>query len=190
MENICLKNLQALCTIIALIAGAGFFGWKLVAGWLIANLDISIEATRQAKNKSEDWLAIKLLLKKGNVDAIHLNHVFLRICDTKSKQLGEWITFSDFSKIQTTDKEYGWIIETTKPRKYAIAPGETFQFGKIVTVPFEEALILEAAVFGKRFLWLNGGPQWRTSLPSLPIDDRKIFDDKSTETNESVYQIK
>ena len=74
MESV-LKNTETVLTIIALTSAAGFFIWKLIAGWLILNLEVFIELQRQRKSDDNDFLAIKLKLQKGNTDALWLEDI-------------------------------------------------------------------------------------------------------------------
>lgn len=164
--------MQAIFTISAIIATAGFFIWKIIAGWLIINLEISLEATRQIKNNDDDWLSIKLLLKKGSTDGLWLKDIAVRICDLERNQINEIIEFEEIHALKIENEKVKWGSSAFKKRKYTIAPEEIFQFGRIVTVPAEKPLIMEAAVFGRRTFWRKGF-QWRASVASLPIENRK-----------------
>lgn len=57
--------------IIGLVAAGCYFMWKVIAGWLVVNLEIAIETERQEETEEFDLLAFKILFKKGEVQ-IHL----------------------------------------------------------------------------------------------------------------------
>lgn len=166
-----IKDWESLLTVLALVSGALFFGWKIIAGWLIANLDVAIEVQRQAKNEKEDWLAVKILLKKGNMDSMWLKQIVIKIYDPDDKKKIDRYYIKEFERLENIEE-----IENTKQNKkqrhFAISPGETFQFGKIITVDLEKPFIIEVALTGKRPFW-KGFAQWRSTTASLPIVERK-----------------
>lgn len=167
-----LKDFQALFTGLAIIATAGFFGWKIIAGWLIVNLEIAIETSRQFKDETNDWLGINLLLKKGNTDALWLKDIAVKIYAYDGKPVNQIIRFEEFHSLTISDKKIDWDTPSKDKRNYTIAPGEIFRFGKIEAVPSGIPLIIEAAVFGKRAFWPKGF-QWRASCTSLPVKKEK-----------------
>lgn len=158
-----------LFTILAIIAAAGFFGWKIIAGWLIVNLEIVIETERKPKDTTHDWLGINLLLKKGSTDGLWLKDVALKIDSFNGERVNEVIRFEEFHSIRIINQKLSWEKQNDDPRKFTIAPGETFRFGRVEIVPFDKPLIIEAAVFGKRAFWPKGF-QWRASCFSLTCD--------------------
>lgn len=171
MENT-LINLERIATIGAFVSAAGFFIWKIMAGWLIANLEIAIETERQAKDETTDWLSIKILLKKGNTDALWLKDISVKVSDIKRNEGAQIIQFHEFKSLSVINGEINWDNVNEHIRKYAIAPGEIFQFGCVLEVSNNVPLIVEAAVFGNRRFWRRGF-QWRASTASLPVKKSK-----------------
>ena len=163
-----INYLETIFKISAIIAAAGFFGWKIIAGWLIINLEISIETTRQSKDEVHDWLAIDLLLKKGNTDGLWLKDVVVRIYNKGGKPVNQVIRIEDFMSVAVKHKQIDWDAKNKDIRKYTLAPGEVFQYGRVVEVPTNTPLIIEAAVLGRRTLWYKDF-QWRATAASLPI---------------------
>lgn len=172
MKSLDVKEMEEWATTIGIIATGLFFGWRLIAGWLIANLEVSVEASRQAKNSTIDWLVVKLILKKGNIDSIWLKDISVKIYGAEDKQLLEIINLDEFYRLTITNGSIDWKTKNPKITKFAIAPDETFHFSRIITVPFDRPIILEAGVFGTR-IWWRGGAQWRASVASLPIEKRE-----------------
>lgn len=164
-----LKDWESVLTISAIVSAAGFFGWKIIAGWLIVNLEVAIETTRQSIDKDNDWLAITLLLKKGNTDALWLKDIVVRIYDNKGEQWEDDIRFHEYNSLPVVNGKITRSKKNQSPRKYTIAPEEIFRYARVVKVPGgNEPLTIEAAVFGKRAFWPKGF-QWRSSAVSLPV---------------------
>lgn len=165
----CIEHLESLLTVLALASGGLFFGWKLIAGWLIANLDVIIEVERQKKDDEQDWLSIKILLKKGNIDAIWLKKILIKVYIPNDKNKIEKYYINEIERLIDIEG----IENTNKPKKYfAISPGETFQFGKIITIDKENPVMIEVVVLGKRPFW-KGYAQWRSTAASLPLVECK-----------------
>jgi len=68
--------------IATLLAAGGallFFGYKVIAGWLLLNLSVSLTIEREPVEGGDDHLLVKILLDKGKVDAARLLSGELRI---------------------------------------------------------------------------------------------------------------
>ena len=196
MFEINLNQLEHLLTSIALFFGGLFFLWKLLTGWLVANLDVIIELERQKKDNQKDWLKVSIFLKKGSTDSIWLKEIAFKVCYLKieDKSAPEDVVYLDdfrrrkkhpegqervvrgvnkkeikVDKIIDWDKvEFEKPSEFSKESEFSISPGETFQYGKIIEVEKNQPLIIEVCVFGSRLFW-HGGAQWRSTAASLPL---------------------
>lgn len=159
---------EKLFTVLAIVATAGFFGWKIFAGWLIINLEIDIQLTRQSKGESKDWLSIVLLLKKGPTDGLWLKDIVVRIYNNDKQLLQEINDIQEYNNIAITNYKFDWNNPPKKKRKYTIAPNEVFRYGLIKEIDAGTPIIVEGAVYGKRPFWRKGF-QWRASVTSLPV---------------------
>lgn len=162
-----------LFTTLGIIATAGFFGWKIFAGWLIINLEIDIECQRQTKNEIEgkDWLSILLVLKKGATDGLWLKDIAVRMYDSNKQLIEEIKDIQEYNDIAINHDKLDWNNPPKKKRKYTIAPNEVFRYGIIREVEAGSPVIIEAAVYGKRPFWRKGF-QWRASVISLPVANK------------------
>lgn len=142
-----------------------------LAGWLIANLGVSLDTARQKSNADFDWLSIKLLLKKGNVDSIWLKDISIEVYDFETGNEIKTLSVTEFHAFNKINNKIDWKGKRPKEKLYAISPSETFQFGNIVKVPSGNPVMVEARVLGTRIGWA-GGAQWRASVASLPVDDK------------------
>jgi hypothetical protein len=172
MVDYFLRAPEKLFTILAIIATAGFFGWKIFAGWLIINLEIDIQLARQTKDDTEyDWLSIVLLLKKGPTDGLWLRDIVVRIYDSNKQLLQEIKDIQEYNSVAITNNKIDYIKPPKNKRKYTIAPNEVFRYGIIREIKAEMPVIVEGAVYGKRPFWKKGF-QWRASVISLPVNKK------------------
>ncbi len=163
-----MNHLQTLLTIIATASAAGFFIWKIFAGWLVVNLEISIETERQTQSDTEDLLGFKIQLKKGSTDTLKIKDIRARVCEQIDGDALHELTFPEIEKLNTNEMH---IISWKKPfagRKITLSPGESFHLGRFVRIPVGIPVIIEAAVHGTRTAW-GFGFQWRASIASLPV---------------------
>ncbi|MBL7763895.1 MAG: hypothetical protein JNL23_10760 [Chitinophagaceae bacterium] len=160
-----------LFTTLAIIAAAGFFGWKIFAGWLIINLELDIQPVRQTKNETEDWLSILLILKKGPTDGLWLKDVVVRIYDSNKQLLEEIKDIQEYYNVAITNNKLDWSKQPKNKRKYTIAPNEIFRYGIVREIKAGSPVIIEGAVYGKRPFWQKGF-QWRASVISLPVSKK------------------
>ena len=152
-----------LFNIIAIACAGLYFLWKTLTGWFIANLDLEIQAERQSKDGGADYLAVTLILKKGNVDAIWLEDLSFRISNHNTKVVLITEHLDEFRSLEKNGKHIHW---SPASREFAISPGETFRFCKIVEIPASAPILIEAAMAGRRWLWHF---QWRSSTASLGL---------------------
>jgi hypothetical protein len=163
----CISNWESAATIAAIVSTAGFFAWKVIAGWLIINLEIDLLIKRQLKPNGKDWLSIDLVLRKGATDGLWLKDIVVRIYDDKKGLINELKDIQEYKNLAVVENKLNWNIPPSKKRKYTIAPGEVFRYGAIEEVDADKPLIIEGAVYGKRPFWRKGF-QWRASVTSLP----------------------
>lgn len=169
------NNHAGLFTTLGIIATAGFFGWKIFAGWLIINLEIDIECKRQTNNETEgkDWLSILLVLKKGATDGLWLKDIAVRMYGSNKQLIEEIKDIQEYNDVTIKDDKLDWDNPPEKKRKYTIAPNEVFRYGILREVEAGSPLIIEGAVYGRRPFWRKGF-QWRASVISMPVDKNKI----------------
>lgn len=60
-----IEKIELWLKVAGILAAALFFLWKLFTGWLIINLQVSLDLKRQRYDERNDILAIHLNLKKG-----------------------------------------------------------------------------------------------------------------------------
>lgn len=159
---------EHVATIAAIVGGGGLFIWKIATGWLIANFDVSIDLQRQSKDNQTDYLKVEIHLNKGSIDSIVLTEVSFRVFDIEYKAISEPEKIEEIQRRELTGEGSidwdGSLSETS----FSISTDETFKYTRIVTVPVEKPVIVEACVRGRRLFWRKA--QWRTSAAALPVD--------------------
>jgi hypothetical protein len=160
-------------TIIAAFSASVFFIWQIVAGWLVINLEVSILTERKTKNADEDWLAFKLLLKKGKTDTLQIKHIEARIRtqDGSIVPKGSFV-FDEIRRLGADDKDIKWDKLDKDGKNISLSPEESFHLGRYAIVNSGQPLIVEMVLHGTRRFWRRGF-QWRSSIVSLPIDKNK-----------------
>lgn len=51
-------SLKDIFQVIGVLAVGMFFGYRLLTGWMSANMDVAIETSRVHLSNEEDWLAV------------------------------------------------------------------------------------------------------------------------------------
>jgi len=162
-------ELKDILTIIAAFSASVFFIWQIVAGWLVVNVEISILTERQTINDTEDWLAFKLILKKGKTDTLQIKDIKARVTKKDGEIIqGGLFTFDEIHKLSAVDNKINWDKLNEDGRNISLSPDESFHLGRFLKVPVGEPLIVEMALHGTRTMW-GRGFQWRASVVSLPV---------------------
>lgn len=166
-----LDKVETALKIVALVAAAAFFLWKLFTGWLIVNLALQVTEIRQVKNERVDFLAISILLDKGTTDSVWLKHVSVRVTPEGQSPLPP-ISLTGYRRLNTVGDKLDWSAEDTTQDKWAVSPGEKLQLGAWCEVPTGIPARIEVAVLGTRPFWTPGF-QWRATTVSLPRPTEK-----------------
>jgi len=171
---------------LALFAAGVFFAWKLLTGWLIANLGVEIDTQRQMLDGSRDYLAVTVRLKKGATDTVWLTDVSLRVA-AQPLSIGEQVAleafeprearsedqiihFPELKLLAVQDGQIDWSKADSEGKKLTLSPGESFQLARAFSVPSRIPISVEVAVRGDRTFW-PAGFQWHASAIALPVPD-------------------
>jgi hypothetical protein len=164
-----LNDIESLSKVIALIAAALFFCWKLFTGWLIVNMQISIEASRQEYEAKCDLVTVRVKLDKGMTDTLWLRDASVRICSIDETGEAREILSKRFelNRLKIDSEKLVWEPALDE-KKLTLSPGESLHFGWPFKVTAGGPLVIEAAVYGNRTFWRRGF-QWRASLGCPPV---------------------
>ncbi|MEO6734428.1 MAG: hypothetical protein ABIN01_24620 [Ferruginibacter sp.] len=162
------EDFKTLFTIIASASAALFFIWKIVAGWLVVNVQISIEVERQSDTKENDLLSFKLIFIKGNTDTLQIKDVKARVRKENESDIIKGFIFPEIHKLSFDGILINFDSPNADGKNISLSPGESFHVGRFVTIPAGECVIVEAALHGSRTMW-GKGFQWRASIASLPV---------------------
>jgi len=164
-----MEEVKNVLTIIAAFSAAVFFIWQIVAGWLVVNVEVSIVTERQTKSNEEDWLAFKLVFKKGKTDTLQIKDIKARVITQDGSVVpGGLFSFDEIHKLSATNNIVDWSKLNEDARNISLSPEESFHLGRFLKVPVDEPLIIEMVLHGTRTMW-GRGFQWRASAVSLPV---------------------
>jgi hypothetical protein len=181
----------------AYIAAVVFFGYKVLAGYFLIDLGISVDCERKRKPGSEnkDYLGISVALKKGERAGLVLHDAQVRVTSCTSPQVLGPYPLTTIWRASRTDRVPDLEV-TTKlcPQKgpppeilraridwtcipgdapcLNLPPGDESKLAAFVEVDRDIPYIVEVVVLGRvMFLWFAGERfgQWRASKVSLPI---------------------
>ncbi len=164
----CIAKIETWLKVLGIAAAAGFFLWKLFTGWLIINLQVSLDLQRQRYDEKNDILAIQVNLKKGATDTLWIQDVSVRVTPHGTASLPTVIEFSELTQLAVGDKKLNWAASHPEGKKITLSPDESVQLARTALVPKGTSALVEAAVFGDRTFWSQGF-QWRASAVSLPV---------------------
>lgn len=181
----------------AVLGAAGFFAYKIVAGWFIINMTVGLRLQRvpvavpgadgQDLSPVTDHLAIVVTLEKGTTDSVHLRDIQVRVSDLVDgvARAPRLVPLTGFTRLRENMCAGTALWEEVPParpwsflnpqRTIAISPGEKTEFACCTPVGHASAVLVEAVVLGERPLsvfWNGFFSQWRVSAVSLPPENK------------------
>lgn len=164
----CIAKIETWLKVLGIAAAAGFFLWKLFTGWLIINLQVSLDLQLRVTKKNH-ILAIQVNLKKGATDTLWIRDVSVRVTPHGTASLPTVIEFSELTQLAVGDKKLNWAASHPEGKKITLSPDESVQFCGYPRWSQKVRLHLwTPLVFGDRTFWSQGF-QWRASAVSLPV---------------------
>jgi hypothetical protein len=146
------KQLSELAQALALVAAAGFFGWKLFTGYQVCNLSLQLSLARISKYSGRDRLITNIKLSKGDRASLLLKRVHVVV-----KVDGSVVSDEVLTSPQVPDKT----------RMIRLTPGESTQFSHICEIGTDDVCNVEISVDGKSS-WFTTG-HWKASAHSVPL---------------------
>jgi len=159
---------------LAIVLAFEFFVYKLLTGWLISNLNIKIETTREVLDGASDHLAIKLTLTKGSIDSLWLESINVRISKLTPEnepniELKRPRVVGYLKRTLANDD----LWESPSVDKYTLSIGEEACFSAYTEIDTGIVLTVEVLVLGTRLFYgiesrAKKSIQWRSSVIVLP----------------------
>jgi hypothetical protein len=166
-----LNDIKTVVEIIAFVAAAAFFIYKLVDGWGLVNLSIELTANRKAGAES-DVVAVLLKLIKGDSGSLKLQTVELMCKPTDGPAevarilLNYPLKLRTSTRLEDEETRVHWDTFDEKRPLIHLPPGESAQYSHMFTIPHGTPCSVEAIVIGKRPISTRRG-QWRASVAVL-----------------------
>ena len=164
-------------TVVPGMIAFNFFMYKLLAGWLLVNMTVKVEGTRQAVSGDlqTDHLSLKVTLNKGSIDSVWIDKIEIRLREMRNGTSADFFVVPlNIEKLGDTDLDY-WA--GTKSDFYTISSGEEACFAAYTTVPANVVVSAELLVLGTRLFYgiessLDKRIQWRSSAVILPCKSK------------------
>ena len=152
-------------------AAGGFFIYKMFSGYLIANLNLSVNCERKASSKADvDLLVVTALVKKGDRGAVTLHDAEARI-STPAPNEAALKKLSSITRLSFKRSDTKFEIEEKQSKTSPLlnlSPGEETMFSTVFEVISREPCTIEVTILGG-WRWQAGTAyQWRASQVSLP----------------------
>ena len=160
---------------LAFLGATLFFGFKLLSGFFVHNLSVSLKCQRcLIPDSDNDVLVVTAELAKGDISALTLHDIQARV---SYGDYSESISFHGFLRCSFTTQDVGSTSRKVAKIEHLsdsapllnLAPGEEACFSCSVEVPTNKTVTVELTVLGKRAYVGKGVGQWRSSTVIPPI---------------------
>lgn len=154
--------------IAAIGAAAIFFVYKILGGWLLVNVAVTVELDRQPDpiNDKKDYIAVTLKIEKKNAGSVVLDSVRARFLDLKNKKEIGIISLEGVRKLEYTQKPDEWLSHREN-LKQRLTPGTTTQLSGIIAVPRNIPILVDVSLVSRRD-FSSSKNQIRATEISLP----------------------
>jgi hypothetical protein len=140
----------------AFLSAAGFFMWKWISGYLVANLTVLPEIYRRRLDVDTDILVTTIHMKKGDRESLLLRKVQVSVT-------------CDGCPLVSTELKSPYVNE--KERMIRLSPNEDAQFDHVARVPARAMCDVEILVTGTSGFISRGSfakGTWKVHKVSLP----------------------
>jgi hypothetical protein len=179
-----IETAKALAETIALIGAAGFFAYKIFAGYLYVSLAVFVRSERRHLDEERDAIVVIIRLKKTGTGMIRLHDaqvLFLPVggsstalpliglqrrgqkAETIGSRLSDWQ-----GTVPIQRKIVDWDSSHESEARLQLAPGDETQFACHHVIPRAAVCAIELTILGQGRTWPNVG-EWKASHVSLPV---------------------
>lgn len=171
-----LDTTKKVAEILGFFGAAGFFGYKLLAGYLMVNAGISAKLERSMATETDDYLTVSATVKKGSQGSLNVHDVRALFSWSGGSKEVELVGFNRLSyKTDNgeTQRKRAVFGKTSKSSPFLrLTTDEEATFSGMAQVPRKEPCTVEVVVLGIRKRGRKVG-QWRTSVISIPKERSK-----------------
>ncbi len=177
MDKYCwIDTIKTVSEILAFLGAAGFFVYKLIAGYLMVNAGISAKIERSTATETDDYLTVSAMVKKGSQGSLNVHDVKALFSWNGGSKEVEFVGFNRLSyKTEKGETKRKRIVfgKTSKSRPFLrLTTDEEATFSGMAQVPRKEPCTIEVVVLGiRKGGWRVG--QWRASVISIPKEETK-----------------
>ncbi len=175
-----IDTLKTVSQILAFLAGAGFFGYKLFCGYFFVNAGISARLERSTSTGADDYLTVSATMKKGSQGSLEIHDARARFTWSANSKEVKLVGFDRLAhRTDDEDPKRQRVVfgQTSKSAPFLnLTTEEEATFSAMVQIPHGEPCTVEVVILGIR----TGGnrvAQWRTSVISIPNEEGTKRDD-------------
>jgi hypothetical protein len=166
--------LKNLATALALVAGGGYFIYKVLSGYEVINVKLAVTTSRTPMpNSDRDYLNVVATFTKGDRGSVLLHDAQVRIKPhTGDPQQLAFVGVERLSirlavQGDLQRQEIRWGTRSQDAAFLNLTPGEETHFATYTDVPRNEPCTVEVVFLGQRPSSKRIG-QWRASCVSMP----------------------
>jgi hypothetical protein len=167
--------LKDILQIVGALAVGMFFGYRLLTGWMSANMDVTIESSRVHLTAEEDWIAVTVKLSRGEYGTLELGDSQARITRLDVSEPPAIVGLTGTQRLGTSEGKLAWQATDKAHPNLNLHANEKSQFSAALKVPRNAVCLIEVALLTHRKLdgleWL-GGFHWgqrRSTAVCLPL---------------------
>jgi hypothetical protein len=151
---------------LAFLGAAAFFGYRAWVGFFNLNCAVTLRCDRARKSDSEDYLALTVVIEKGETAAMTLDDVEARFRVGEQDRI-QMLEVGRTLRSQASGQGATWVEDHTHPNLY-ISPKDRIEVACLTAVPSREACLVDVVVRGRKRRGQGFRAQWRSSVVSLP----------------------
>jgi hypothetical protein len=170
-----LSEWESIAKTLGFFAAALFFIYKAISGYLITNMSVKLDFTRQRSAKNDaDYLVVTASLSKGDRGSVNIHDAQARVRYDSGEPppvplIGvERLSYKTVRLNNEDQKQIDWDKRSEISPFIRLSPGEEAEFACCWEVPRTAACKVEVVFIGKRLRGKRLG-QWRSSGVSLPM---------------------
>lgn len=157
----------------AWICAGGFFLYKMLSGYLISNLTLSLACDRKTADVGADFLVVRATLKKGDRGAVALHDVIAEVSPAAPGE-DQAKPLAATRRLSSAPSDMKGILKIVnspsgKTPLLNLPPGEETTFSEYFKIPSAKPCVVSVTVLGGWRRDLNTRYQWRASTVALPL---------------------
>lgn len=172
-----LADFGALSQILAFLAAAGFFGYRVLSGFFVTNVSLRVECVRTRKNANIDFLAVRVTVEKGDQGVLHVHDARVHVTPASGAEQERSLLVVEravhrrdpLSAVIGAERNLPATSGTMPDGEVLqLNPGEKTELSTFFEIARDTPCSVEALLFGRKPSHRAMG-RWRASATALPL---------------------